>query len=694
MSALKPPKAIKRPLVTRHHGIRLSDEYAWLRAENWEETLNEPSLLPADIRKQIEEENSYAEAMLADTAELRRLLLAEMKSRIKPDDSSVPMVDGPWAYYWCFVAGMEHARLCRKPTGGGIESILFDPNVEFQAQTLFGLASIVHSPDHTLLAYAVDPNGSEFYTVHIRDLASGVDCADVIHNTSGEIVWGNDSRTLFYIRVDQSQRPSLVYSHRIGSSASEDALVYQESDPAFDVNIDKTRSGAFILIEANSHRTNEVWLVDADRPAAPLLPVVARQLGHEYHVEHRGERLIITTNSEGAGDFRICEAMIADLDIASWHEIVPHKRGCAIVETVAYARHLVRLELDNGLPRVVVRRFRDGAEHGIVFSEEAYNLSLEHGFEFDTDSLRFTYSSLTTPQRVFDYDMETRVRCLRKACEIPTGHDPSHYVTRRLFVPAHDSESIPVTLLYHRKVPLNGSATLILYGYGSYGDTVPAEFSPELLSLIDRGFVYAIAHVRGGGEKGNRWREQGMHEYKRNAFTDFIAVGEHLIMQRYTRRGRIIAMGHSAGGALVGAATNMAPDLFLAAVIDAPFVDVLNSLLDEDLPLTPGEWVEWGNPIENRKDFDLICSYCPYQNVDRKPYPHILAQGAIADLRVPYWEPMKWVARLRECKTDDHLLLLKIGMEGGHDAASGRFERLKDTVLTYVFVLKVAGLDG
>jgi oligopeptidase B len=693
MSSRKPPKAVKRPCTSRHHGIELVDEYAWMRAENWEEVMNDQSLLPTDIHAQIEAENTYADAMLADAAELRKVLLSEMKNRIKADESSVPLVDGPWAYYSSFAGGMEYARLCRRPASGGSESVLLDPNVEAAGQAHFDLASVAHSPDHWLLAYAVDPNGSELYTIRIRDLVSGSDCADVIHDTSGEVVWSNDSRTLFYTRLDESRRPSLVYSHRIGSSGDEDVLVYQECDPAFDVNIAKTQSRAFILIEANAHGTNEVWLADANQPAAPPRLVAARRQGHEYQVEHQGERLIITTNSEGAEDFRICEASLADSDIAAWREFVPHKRGRAIVETVAYERHLVRLELENGLPRIVIRRSRDGAEHAIAFPEEAYDLTVEDGYEFDTDTVRFTYSSLATPQQVFDYDMEARTRCLRKAREIPSGQDPSHYVTRRLFAPAQDGESVPVTLLHHRKVPLDGSAPLILYGYGSYGYSVPAEFSPAPLSLVDRGFVYAIAHVRGGAEKGHHWREQGMHENKRSAFTDFIAVGEHLIAQRYTNRSRIIAIGDSAGGALVGACANMMPHLFLAVIVDAPFVDVLNSLLDEDLPLTPGEWVEWGNPIESRKDFDLIRSYCPYQNIDRTAYPHILALGAIADLRVPYWEPMKWVAKLREHKTNDNLLLLKIGMEGGHGGASGRFEELNDTAFNFAFAIKVAGLN-
>ena len=427
--------------------------------------------------------------------------------------------------------------------------------------------------------------------------------------------------------------------------------------------------------------------------AAPRL-VSAREPEHDYSVEHHGDRLIILTNSDGAEDYRIVEAPIETPGREHWREIEPHRPGRLILQIVAFKNHLVRLEREDGLPRIVIRRFADGAEHEIAFAEEAYALGISPGYEYDTTTLRFTYSSMTTPAQVFDYDMETRERTLRKTQEIPSGHDPANYVTRRVMAPARDGETVPATLLYRKETPLDGSAPLLLYGYGAYGMTIPASFSTTALSLVDRGFVYAIAHVRGGQDKGYRWYKDGKREKKVNTFTDFIAVGEFLAREKFTARGRIVAHGGSAGGMLMGAIANMAPDLFLGVIAEVPFVDVLTTMLDTSLPLTPPEWPEWGNPIESADAYRTIAAYSPYDNVLAQSYPHILALAGLTDPRVTYWEPAKWVARLRELKTDDHLLLLRTNMEAGHAGASGRFERLKEVALAYAFALKIAGLGG
>ena len=387
-------------------------------------------------------------------------------------------------------------------------------------------------------------------------------------------------------------------------------------------------------------------------------------------------------------------APIAAPDMANWRDLVPHKPGRLILEAVAYQDHLVRLEREDSLPRIMIRRWDTGAEHAIDFPEEAYSLGLSSGYEFDTTSLRITYSSMTTPAQVYDYDMESRTRTLRKTQEVPSGHDPADYVTRRLFAPARDGETVPVSILYRKGTPLDGSAPLFLYGYGSYGISIPASFQTSRLSLVDRGFIFAIAHIRGGKDKGYRWYTGGKHKTKLNTFTDFIDAGEHLIAQGLTTRGRIVANGGSAGGMLMGVVANMAPEMFLGIIADVPFVDVLNTMLDKDLPLTPPEWPEWGNPIESRADFDLIRSYSPYDNVEAKPYPHIFAYGGLTDPRVTYWEPAKWVASLRELKTDQNLLLLKTNMEAGHGGASGRFEALKEVALDYAFALKIADRAG
>jgi oligopeptidase B len=688
----QPPDVAKRAHLSRWHGQELVDEYAWLRAENWQEVMHDPARLAPDIRAYLEAENAYTDARLAGHAALVETLFQEMKGRIKEDDSSVPQPDGPWAYFSSFVTGGQYPRICRQPRGGGDEQVLIDGNREAQGKAYWTLGAVAHSPDHRLLAYAVDDKGSETYTIRIRDLATGEDLADAVTGTRGSVVWAADSRTFFYIRLDANLRPLEVWRHTVAEPVDQDVLVYAEADVGFYVGVSHTQSGRFVLIDIHDHQTSEVHLIDAAAPASRPVLIAARSFGHEYNVEHHGERLIITTNKDGAEDFKICTAPVSSPGLANWSDLVAHKPGRLLLDTIAYRDHLVRLEREDGLPRIVVHRWADGAEHEISFAEEAYSLALSSGYEFDTTTIRFTYSSMTTPAQVFDYDMETRARTLRKTQEVPSGHDPAHYVTRRLHARARDGEQIPVSLLYHKETPLDGSAPLFLYGYGSYGIAIPAGFSVTRLSLVDRGFIFAIAHIRGGKDKGYRWYTGGKHKTKLNTFTDFIDCGEHLVAEGWTRRGRIVANGGSAGGMLMGAVANMAPDLFLAIIADVPFVDVLNTMLDKDLPLTPPEWPEWGNPIESREDFEIIRSYSPYDNVEAKDYPHIFAYGGLTDPRVTYWEPAKWVARLRDRKTDDNLVLLKINMDAGHGGASGRFEALRELAIDYAFALDVSEL--
>jgi oligopeptidase B len=690
----KVPVAARRPRATRWHGEELVDDYAWLKADNWQDVMRDPAVLDPEIRAHLEAENAYCEALLSDTGALQTALFAEMKGRLKEDDASVPAPDGPFAYYSSFVAGGQYPVLARIPRGGGPETVLLDGNREAEGKAYWDLGGSAHSPDHALFAYASDDRGSELYTIRIRDLASGQDLPDCIPDTRGGFVWANDSRTLFYVRLDEHHRPLKVYRHVLGTPVEDDVLVYEEKDIGFYVALSQTQSSKFIVIDAHTHETSELYLVDADAPLSPARLVEPRRFGHEYDVEHHGEKLIITTNSGDAEDFRICETPLSAPGMANWRELIPHRPGCLILDTIVYRDHLVRLERENGLPRIVVRRLADSSEHAIAFPEEAYSLSVSSGYEFDTNTVRFVYSSMTTPAETYDYDMETRTRSLRKRQEVPSGHNPADYVTRRLYAPAPDGETVPVSILYHRSTPLDGSAPVLLYGYGAYGISIPASFSTTRLSLVDRGFIYAIAHIRGGKDKGYRWYSDGKRDKKINTFTDFIAAGEHLVEQGLTRRGRIVANGGSAGGMLMGVVANMAPDLFLGIIADVPFVDVLNTMLDKDLPLTPPEWPEWGNPIASKAEFDTILSYSPYENVAAKPYPHIFAYGGLTDPRVTYWEPAKWIARLRERSTSDNLILLKINMEAGHGGASGRYEQLKEIAIDYAFALKIAGKAG
>ncbi|MGE0770055.1 MAG: S9 family peptidase, partial [Hyphomicrobiaceae bacterium] len=672
------------------------DAYAWLRADNWQDVMREPTVLDPAIRAQLEAENAYTSAMLSDTEALQATLYEEMKARIKEDDTSVPTPDGPFEYQSGYVTGGQYPRLLRRPRGGpdGSESLLLDGNAEAAGKAYWGLGGASHSDDHKLLAYAVDEKGSELFTIRVRDLESGRDLDDAIPDTRGGVVWARDSKTFFYVRLDANHRPLYVYRHVVGTPAESDVLVYEETNPGFYVGVGSTQSGRFILIDAHDHQTSEVYLIDAERPTEPMRLVEPRVHGHEYAVEHHGDRFYIMTNSAGAEDFRIVTAPIATPGQEHWQELVAHKPGRLLIDSVLYADHLVRLEREDSLPRIVVRRLSDGDEHAIAFDEQAYSLGLAHGYEFATTTIRFTYSSMTTPAEVYDYDMVSRARALRKRQEVPSGHDPADYVTRRILAPAKDGELVPISLLYRRTTPLDGTAPVLLYGYGAYGIPIPASFSTARLSLVDRGFIYAIAHIRGGKDKGYRWYTSGKLEQKVNTFTDFIAAGEHLVSLGLTRRGNIVANGGSAGGMLMGAVANMAPDLFLGIIADVPFVDVLNTMLDATLPLTPPEWPEWGNPIESEEDFQRILAYSPYENVEAKSYPHIFAYGGLTDPRVTYWEPAKWIARLRELNTSGNLVLLQINMEAGHGGASGRFEALKEVALDYAFALKITGKVG
>lgn len=690
------PSAERRPVTQVRHGVTLVDDYAWLRAGNWQDVMRDPGVLDPAIRAHLTAENAYTDAALGDTKPLQDILFAEMKGRIKEDDSSVPAPDGPWEYGISYVTGGQYPRVVRRPRGGSadMETVLIDGNREAEGKAYWGIADTAHSHDHRLFAYAVDEKGSELYTIRLRDTATGRDLEDAIPDTRGSIVWARDGKTLFYVRLDDSHRPLFVYAHVVGTPVAEDRLIYEEKDPGFYVGVGATQSGRWVQVIAHDHQTSEIYLIDAESPASEPRLVSPRRHGHEYDVEHAGDRLYIKTNSADAEDFRIVTAPVGSPGEANWEELIPHQAGRFIISTSVFAGHLVRLERENGLPRIVIRRLDTGAEHAIAFPEEAYSLGLSAGYEFETRHIRFTYSSMTTPAEVWDYDMESRERRLLKRQEVPSGHNPADYVTARLQATAPDGELVPVSVLYRRDTPLDGSAPLLLYGYGAYGIPIPASFSTTRLCLVDRGFVYAIAHIRGGKDKGYRWYTGGKLETKTNTFTDFITAGEHLAAKGYTSRGQIVANGGSAGGMLMGAVANLAPDLFLGIIADVPFVDVLNTMLDETLPLTPPEWPEWGNPITSKEEFDRILSYSPYENVAAKAYPHIFAYGGLTDPRVTYWEPAKWIARLRERNTSANLVLLQINMEAGHGGASGRFEALKEIALDYAFALKIAGKTG
>ncbi len=674
------------------HGITISDDYAWLKDANWQEVLRDPSLLDADIRAYLEAENDYTESLLGRTADLQKTLVVEMRGRIKEDDSSVPAPDGPYAYVRKFREGGQHELFGRSKRDGGEAEIILDGDALAADQKYFRFGGARHSPDHTLEAWSADIAGSEYFSIRVRDWADGRDRDDLVEETDGAVVWSADSKAFFYVKLDDNHRPMQVWLHRLGMPQANDKLVYEESDPGWFTHIHESASGRFCVIAGGDHETSEQRLIDlADGEASPRL-VAAREGGVQYSLADRGDELFILTNADDAIDFKIVTAPLGSPERANWRDLIPYRAGIYILDIELYAHHLVRLERANALPSIIVRDLVTGEEHAIAFDELAYSLDTMGGYEFDTTYLRFAYSSMTTPSEVYDYDMASRTRVLRKRQEIPSGHDPADYVTTRIMAASHDGAQVPVSILHRKDLERDGNAPLLLYGYGSYGMAMPASFSANRLSLVDRGFVYAIAHIRGGADKGWGWYLDGKREKKTNSFDDFAAAARALIAGNYTSAKRIVGHGGSAGGMLMGAVANRSGELFAGIVAEVPFVDVLNTMLDDTLPLTPPEWPEWGNPIESAADFQTILSYSPYDNVAARDYPAILAMGGLTDPRVTYWEPAKWIARLRPTMTGGGPVLLRTNMGAGHGGASGRFNRLDEIAIVYAFALWAVGM--
>tara|TARA_R110002020_G_scaffold87764_9_gene216088 strand:+ start:2591 stop:4687 length:2097 start_codon:yes stop_codon:yes gene_type:complete len=693
MTKTTPPLAARKAHVVTVHNIERDDPYDWLRAPNWQEVMQKPDTLDGEIRAYLDAENAFYEAEFGGpTAALQETIYKEIRGRIKEDDSGIPTPDGPYAYNSRMLEGQQYPQIVRTARNGGAETVLLDCNVE-AGEGYFGFAGAEHDRSHRYLAWAADRAGSEYYDIVIRDLETGSDSAEVIAETAGSYVWSNDSTAIYYTEYDDNHRPYRVRLHVIGTDQAADPIIFEERDPGFFVGVGRTQSDKYIVIDAHDHQTSECWLIDAETGGEPRL-VAPRVTDREYDIEERDGLLYIRTNADGAEDYKIVTAPVDNPGAENWTDLVPHIQGVLILDTIVIKNHLLRLERFEGLPRIVVRDLRTAKEETVNFAEEAYSLGMSVGYEFDTSVFRLTYSSPTTPSRTYDVDLETGSRTLLKEQEVPSGHNPDDYETRRLFATAPDGEQVPVTLLYRKGTPLDGSAPALLYGYGAYGMSMPASFSISALSLVDRGFVYAIAHIRGGMEKGYRWYVQGRREHKSNTFTDFIAAAEMLIATGHTAKGRIVAQGGSAGGMLMGAIANLRPELWGGILAQVPFVDVLNTMLDETLPLTPPEWPEWGNPLASAEDYARIAAYAPYEQVAAQDYPPIFALAGLTDPRVTYWEPAKWVARLRATKLGDAPLYLRTNMGAGHGGASGRFDRLKETAMCYAFALNAVDLDG
>lgn len=696
--SLPPPRARRDngPPVLQLERERF-DPYAWLKDENWKEVMRDPKLLRTDIRDYLEAENAYTNRQFeTPTANLQEQLFQEMKGRVQEDDSSVPAIDGSWAYYRRFREGGEYPIFGRRPAGvafdGSLdaEQILLDGNQAARGCDYWDIRKMSHSPDHRLVAYTVDDKGSEFYTLHVLEAATGHEVERIEH-TYGEFVWGEDSNTLYWVARDENARPYAVNRRTLGLTENQDELLYRENDPGFFIGVQKSQSRDFIFITAHDHTTSEWRYIRTSATDRPPVLIAERERGVDYSVVDFDGRFWIRSNRNGAVDFQLVSAPHDRPSEEDWRIEIAHRSGVLILEVEPFKDFIVRMERENGLPRIVVRERGTGAEHAIEFAEAAYGLGMSNGYLWDSPWLRFEYSSPSTPEQVFDYDMRTRQRVLRKTQIVPSGHTPSDYIVERIDAPASDGALVPVTLVRHRNTPIDGSAPVLLYGYGSYGITLPAEFRTGRLSLVDRGFIYAVADVRGSMAKGYQWYLDGKLEKKINTFTDFVAAGEHLVKLGYTRRGRIVAMGGSAGGMLMGVAVNLAPELFGGIIAAVPFVDVLNTMSDESLPLTPPEWPEWGNPLNDVHAYDRILGYSPYDQVADRPYPPMLITGGLTDPRVTYWEPAKWVARLRHDAPASGPYFLKINMDAGHGGVSGRFASMRETALEYAFALACVG---
>jgi oligopeptidase B len=674
-AAAGPPIAERIPHVTELHGDRRVDDYHWLRAKD------DPRVIAY-----LEAENAYTEAMAAPNRDLAGRLYDEMLARIQQTDLSVPYREGRYEYYSRTEEGRQYPIHCRRALEpDSPEQVILDLNALAAETSFMALGAFAISDDGRLLAYTTDERGFRVYELHVRDLVTGLDLPDRAHDV-GAVAWAADGATLFYTVKDSAKREYRLHRHRLGEV--DDPLVYEERDERFEIGIHRSRSRAYLFLNSASHTTREVRFLPADRPDQAWRLVAPRRQDHEYHVEHRGERFHILTNDRGR-NFRVVEVPVERPGEDHWVEALPHRSDVMLEEIYCFAQHRVIAEREDGLVRLRVTDLRDDRWHRIEFAEPVYTASIGTNRTFETPTLRYAYQSFTTPPSIYDYDMDGRVATLRKRVEVRGGYDPERYESLRLHAIAPDGTAIPISLVHRKDLAL--PSALLLYAYGAYGLPLSASFNSNRFSLLDRGVVFAIAHVRGGGELGKAWHDHGRMLEKRNTFTDFVAVAEHLIQTGWTRPHRLAIQGGSAGGLTVGAAVNLRPDLFRVVLSQVPFVDVINTMSDSSLPLTVGEFEEWGDPAK-RDEYDVLKRYCPYTNLAAGDYPALLVKTSLHDSQVMVWEPAKYVARLRTLKRDGRPLLLKVDMAAGHGGASGRYDFLREVAFDYAFLLTELGL--
>jgi oligopeptidase B len=668
----------KKPKTTNIHGVTLVDDYFWLR-----EKTN-----PA-VMAHLQAENDYADSMMKPTSALQEKLYNEMLSHIKQTDDSVPYRWGDYFYYTRTVTGLQYPIFCRKKgSTTAPEEVVLDQNELAKGQKFMSVGAFVPSDDGNLLAYTTDNSGYRQYTLQIKDLRNGQLFPDKIERVN-TVTWATDNKTLFYVTEDAvTKRSDKFFRHVLGTEKSD--LIFEEKDELFDIGNWRTRDGKVIFLESAAKTSTEVLYLLADKPDSELKVVLRREPEHEYDVDHRGDLFYIRTN-KNAKNFRIVTAPVDDPSEKNWKEFIAHRPAVKIEGMAMFAEYVALPEWENGLQHIEIINFKTNKRSQIEFPEPVYSAGLNANRVFNTNVLRYSYNSLVTPNSVLDYDMSTGKSTLLKQTEVPGGFDRKSYQSERVFATASDGTKIPMSVVYRKGVKLDGSAPMLLYAYGSYGISIPPTFSSSRLSLLDRGVIYVIAHIRGGGELGEEWRQAGRMMNKMNTFTDFIACADHLVKAKYTSKDRLVIQGGSAGGLLMGAVSNLRPDLFKAVIAQVPFVDVLNTMLDASLPLTTSEYIEWGNPNE-KAAFDYMKTYSPYDNIQKKDYPAMLVKVSVNDSQVPYWEGAKLVAKLRELKTDKNPLLLKVNFGAGHGGSSGRYDALKETAFDYAFMLWQMGV--
>lgn len=681
---IKPPVAEQRPHEYSRHGYTIQDPYHWLKDEGY------PEVNDKDALDYLKAENAYFEAQMKPHAALVETIFQEMKGRIKEDDSTVPQKDGDWLYWLSYEIGAQYPVHYRKPVAGGPDEVLFDEPKAAEGHEYFSLGILDISPDGKLMAYATDTSGSERYTLKVREIATGKELETISTQVNGSVVWAADSKSLVYTEVNEQWRSYKALHHVLGSDPKTDAVLYKEDDIGFQVGVDETQDRKWIVLATGDNQTSEVRLLPASNPLTKPILVSPRKEKREYSVDSAHGTLWILTNDDHV-NFRLAKA--DPKTPGEWKTVIAGSDRVYLTDFASFKDHLILSERVDGLDQIVLRTY-DGKESRVPFTEASYSAGLSSNPEYDPDVYRLSYSSMVTPRTTYEYDPATQQLAVLKVQEIPSGYDASKYETERLMITARDGAKVPVSVVYPKGFKKDGSGKLFLYAYGAYGYAIPPGFSTTRLSLLDRGYAYAIAHIRGGDDLGYNWYLQGKTEARWNTFHDFVDAAQGLIDAGFTKAGNIAINGGSAGGELMGVVANTNPELWGAVVADVPFVDVLNTMQDESLPLTPGEWPEWGNPIKDKAAFELLRSYSPYDNVEAKDYPPMLITGGLNDPRVTYWEPAKWAAKLRATKTDSNILLLKTNMGAGHGGKSGRFDSLREDAESYAFILWQMGDAG